>query len=118
MKRDWDVIREVLSEVENLSAKQISELHYDASKDQSSKSEHAIFLWKAGFIEGIDASGMNRPYLIAQGLTWDGHELLDTIRSKPVWEKIKATAFDKGVELTFDSVKMLGSMALKAILNT
>ncbi|MBB2777021.1 UNVERIFIED_ORG: hypothetical protein HNP28_002344 [Comamonas terrigena] len=118
MKRDWDVIQEVLSEVENLNAKQINGLHYDASQDESSKSEHAILLWKAGFIEGIDASGMNRPYLLAQGLTWDGHELLDTIKSKPVWEKIKKTAVDRGVELTFDSVRMLGSLALKAILNT
>lgn len=117
MKRDWDVIREVLSEVETLSAKDSNGLSYNVSTDTTSKSEHAILLWKAGFIEGIDTSGMHRPRLLAQDLTWSGHELLDTIRSQPVWEKIKSTALDKGIDLTFDSVKMLGSIALKAILN-
>lgn len=117
MKRDWDVIREVLSEVEALRSKHSEELHFDVTSDETSKSEHAMLLWKAGFIEGIDASCMEGPSLLAQGLTWHGHELLDTIRSRPVWEKIKSTALDKGIELTFDSVKMLGSMALKAILS-
>ena len=44
------------------------------------------------------------------------HELLDTIRSKPVWDKIKSTALDKGLELTFDVVKVLGAKAISLII--
>jgi Hypothetical protein (DUF2513). len=49
-------------------------------------------------------------------LTWQGHELLDTIRSKAVWERIKTTAKEKSIELTFDSVKALGKLALEWVL--
>ena len=118
MKRDWDVIREVLSEVENLDAKNFENIVYEVSEDETNKSEHAVLLWKSGFIQGIDASSMDGACFMAQGLTWSGHELLDTIRSKPVWEKIKSTAFEKGIELTFDSVKAIGSLALKSIIGS
>jgi hypothetical protein len=49
-------------------------------------------------------------------LTWRGHELLDTIRSKPVWEKIKSTVQEKGIELTFDTVIALGKVAVAWII--
>ena len=58
---------------------------------------------------------MDGPALISPDLTWAGHDLLDTLRSKPVWERIKMTAKDKGIELTFEAVKMLGSVALKSV---
>lgn len=119
MKRNWDVIREVLITVEGLDAKSSQEHHYDVSEDDDrGEVEHAVLLWKAGFLEGIDGSAMDGSYLIATGLTWQGHELLETMRSKPVWESIKSTAREKGVELTFDAVKTLGAMALKAVLGS
>lgn len=49
-------------------------------------------------------------------LTWQGHKLLDTIISQPVWEKIKSTALEKGLELTFDVVKVLGAKVVALIL--
>lgn len=117
MKRNWDVIREVLLAVEALDPKEFEDLHYNvAADDEQRTAEHAVLLWKAGFVEGIDASCMDGPYVIASGLTWQGHDLLQTIQSKPVWEKIKTTAQEKGVELTFEVVKRLGSMALDTIL--
>ncbi len=54
--------------------------------------------------------------MINPNLTWEGHDLLDTIRSKPIWEKIKSLAQAKGIELTFDAVKALGVFAYKQIL--
>jgi hypothetical protein len=44
--------------------------------------------------------------------TWAGHDLLHTLRSKTVWQRIKTTAKDKGIELTFDAVKSLGKVAV------
>ena len=118
MKRDWDVIRMVLSEVEELSAKNFESITYEVSEDETSKSEHAFLLWQAGFIQGIDASTMDGACVLAQGLTWSGHEILDTIRSQPLWEKIKSTAFEKGIELTFESVRAIGSVALRSVLGS
>jgi len=114
MKRDWDVIREVLLAVEENSSR---ELHYDVAEDNERKTaEHAFLLWKSGFLDGIDGSSMDGEYVIVTGLTWAGHDLLQTIQSKPVWERIKSTAQEKSIDLTFDAVKKLGSMALDAIL--
>ena len=117
MKRDWDVIRDVLLAVEALDPKNFQRIEYSIPKDDDRKTaEHAVLLWKAGFIQGIDAQTMKGACVFATGLTWAGHDLLQTIQSKPVWEKVKATAQDKGIELTFEAVKKLGSMALDAVL--
>lgn len=117
MKRDWDVIRDVLMAVEALDAKKFEEIHFNVADDDENKTaEHGVLLWKSGFIEGIDASGMSGDYVLAHGLTWAGHDLLQTVQSKPVWERVKATAKAKGIELTFEAVKKLGSMALDAAL--
>lgn len=45
-------------------------------------------------------------------LTWRGHDLLNSLRSKAVWERIKTTAKEKSLDLTFDTVKALGKLAL------
>lgn len=117
MKRNWDVIREVLITVEGLDTRSSEEYHYDVSEDDANRvAEHAVLLWKAGYLEGADASSVDGPYLIATGLTWGGHELLETMRSKPVWENIKTIAQQQGVELTFEAVKTIASMAWKATL--
>jgi Hypothetical protein (DUF2513) len=120
MKRDWDVVREVLLEVESLGAEERHRVSYgvgDGHPDADlSKSEHAILLWKAGFIEAISADSLAGSAILSPELTWQGHELLDTLRSKPVWERIKVTANEKGLELTFDVVKSLGKLALEYVL--
>lgn len=119
MKRDWDVIREVLIEVENLSEFERGSawygLNHDGIEIDDRKHTHALLLWEAGYLKGVDGSGLSGPLLVAPDLTWQGHDLLDTLRSKPVWERIKTTAAEKGIELTFEAVKMLGTIALKAV---
>lgn len=117
MKRDWNVIREVLIEVEALSKAAGEDRYYEAviHGDEAAKSEMALLLWEAGFINGIDASSADADAVIATGLSWDGHDLLATLRSSDLWERIKQTAKAKGLELTFDAVKALGQVVLAAI---
>jgi len=115
MKRDWDVIREVLLEVEALSDDEKDGFVYKQG-DGDIKTEHAILLWRAGYIGAIDGADLDGIGLVSPELTWAGHDLLDTLRSKPVWERIKSTAKEKGIELTFDAVKALGQMALDYVL--
>ncbi|MDC4272652.1 DUF2513 domain-containing protein, partial [Acinetobacter baumannii] len=54
--------------------------------------------------------------VVVNDLTWQGHELLDTVRSKPVWDKIKSTALDKGLELTFDTVRAIGAKVIELMI--
>lgn len=116
MKRDWDVIREVLIEVEELGAADRASATYglggEHNDQDANKAEHALLLWRANFISGIDAGTLAGPAVLAPELTWQGHDLLETMRSTAIWERIKTTAKDKGIELTFDAVKALGKVAL------
>lgn len=115
MKRDWDVIREILIEVEVLGNDERDHLTYalydNPTEADQLKSEHAILLWKAGYLEAIDVGTLMGPAIMSPSLTWQGHDLLDTLRSKAVWERIKLTAKEMGIELTFDAVKALGKVA-------
>jgi Hypothetical protein (DUF2513) len=122
MKRDWDLIREVLIEVEALSdnARVLFQYGSDANADDAAKlrASHAALLLDAGYLTGKKIQYHERtwPLIAMPNLSWEGHDLLETLRSKPVWEKIKSTATEKGIELTFDAVKALGKVALAAII--
>lgn len=119
MKRNWDIIRDVLIETEALNSAQFETIQYGppSESEEPEKDAHGVLLWKAGFIEGADASCMDGDAALAQGLTWNGHDLLETIRSKAVWERIKTTAHEKGIELTFDAVKALAKATLASIIS-
>ena len=116
MKRNWDVIREVLIEVESLGFNERSSFDYSLSyretEENTSKAEHALLLWKAGLITAVDAGSMDGPAILAPELTWQGHELLEVMRSKPVWDRIKSVAADKGLELSFEAIFALGKAAV------
>ena len=122
MKRDWDVIREVLIEIEEMPDKDRFNKSYtlggQKTPEEMSKAEHALLLWQGEYVTGTYGNTAYGAGIIMPGLSWAGHDLLDTLRSKPVWEKIKTTAKDKGIELTFEAVKSLGSLALKSIIGS
>ena len=133
MKRDWDLIRKTLTDVEegNYVLADIpsepkwenqSESEYEAAYIEYRDIEEKIFghlelLIESGYIDGIIISrgldGHISYALPRPRLTMPGHDLLDTMRSATLWESIKQTAKTKGLELTFDSVKALGLAAIK-----
>ena len=81
---------------------------------------HLELLTNNGYIEGAEVvrsvSGFAGYSAGSPRLSMAGHDLLDTMRSATVWENIKATANKKGIELTFDAIKVLGIAALKHVL--
>jgi hypothetical protein len=117
VKRDWDVIRDVLIEVESLDFASRGQLSFDEAEGPDDvRIAMGILLWKGQFIEGIEASSMAGTCVMTPDLTWAGHDLLDTLRSKPVWDRVKATAKEKGLELTFETVKALAKIALDYVI--
>jgi hypothetical protein len=119
MKRDWDLIREVLIEVEALDTHTRGQKQYGVRREHpeatDAKAEQAFLLHQAGFINAKDLGSKDGQLIVPLALTWQGHELLDTMRSKPVWERIKKMSKEKGLELTFDAVRLLAKMALDAV---
>lgn len=138
MKRDWDLLRKQLIDIEeehdvlaDIPAKpkwtDQSEQEFAHQDAQYCAAEsrilgHLELLIDNGYVDGLKVTrGLNGHFMVSRfspRLTMAGHDLLDTMRSQRVWEKIKATAQTKGIELTFDSVKMLAGWALKQIIGT
>ncbi len=121
MKRDWDVIRDILIEVEGLSPDERNRFSYGLGKAYATHtptiSEHALLLYKAGYLSGIPINTLGCSAIHSPELTWEGHDLLDTIRSRPVWERIKTISVEKGIELSLDAVKELGKSALAWVIS-
>lgn len=133
MKRDWDLIRKQLTDVEeenDLFADIPPEPKwrdqdwetYEKQLEEHRAIERRIcghweLLVNDGYIDGLtivrSLDGQFGYGLHSPRLTMAGHDLLDTMRSSTIWEKIKSTAKTKGIELTFDAIKAIGAFALK-----
>ena len=107
MKRDMDLIRTILLEIEE---------HQDPGSAVTLKAPgysplqiayHVKLLTQAGLIEALDASHMQSLAWIPTSLTWSGHEFLDTARNDTVWQKVKAELKDKGMSLPFELIQQL-----------
>lgn len=139
MKRDWDLLRKMLVDIEeerDLFAYLPGEPQLDDFESVDAYSceyeswcqtqehffGHLELLLESDFVDGIQIIRGSDGY-ISYGtspkvrLTMAGHDLLDTIRSATLWENIKTTAKKKGVELSFDAIKVLGATALKHLLS-
>lgn len=134
MKRDWDLIRKLLTDIEEgrdvlaeiptepRLADQTSE-EYEQQLQEFNTAEgriagHLELLIDCNFVEGLHVSRTSGGFSFSVAyprLTMAGHDLLDTMRSSTVWESIKSLAKKKGVELTFDAIKLLGSAVLKQL---
>lgn len=116
MKRDWELVRLILTTLEEQAPK---DDHLHAEKlpgyERSEVFYHFQILSEARLIEMRGSSPM---IAVALRLTWDGHEFLDKIRNEETWNKIKTTARAKGVELSIDVIKQLGKAIIDSVLGS
>jgi len=119
MKRNWDTIRELLAKVEEctLPTDMVRLSHFPQER-AAEISYHMTLLIEVGLVKGqvSQTIGPEVKDFIAQRLTWQGHEFLDSIRSDTVWAKTKKVFLDRGVEMTFDLVKTIAKEAATSIL--
>lgn len=52
----------------------------------------------------------------AERLTWTEHEFLDAIRNGTVWNKTKDTFAAKGLDMTFDLIKIVAGRVATSLL--
>jgi Hypothetical protein (DUF2513) len=112
VKRDMDLARELLLQIT------ARELESDAWGEK--EIYHIKMLFDVGYIQGVTFFQPLKGDLIAKPtkaeLTWAGHEFLETIRRKSVWEKIKKVLKDKGLDVTVETIKLVAPNVLAAIL--
>jgi hypothetical protein len=115
MQRNWDVIRKILIKLEEKS-----DLNSSISVDEvdgydtHSVGFHMQLLNEAGLIEAVK-NGISGGWK-ANSIRWAGYELLDKIRQDTVWNKVKATAREKSIDLSFDAIGIIANKILSSTL--
>lgn len=97
MRRDWELVREILIAV--ASGGCVSLIESSLPSKRKEQLEHVRLLLDAGYIFKSRSGGLL--------LTWNGHELLDAIREDGVWDKLKELVQAAGVGMTTDIVVTL-----------
>ena len=121
MKRNWDTIREILLKFEELDPEkgtvQLSDFPADRAYEYS---YHVELLIEAGLIYGQTSKALGRDPqdFLAQRLTWEGHEFLDSIRNDTVWKKTKNSFVKGGLSMTLDLVKSVATDITAALLKS
>ena len=117
MQRDWELIRKILTEAEKKQPGQMLMHSEIDGYDPLVVSAHIAMLDDSGYLKARMVRGtaivLNATVL---AITHKGYDLLDTMRSTSLWDRIKHMAKDKGIELTFEVVKTLGAVALEQTL--
>lgn len=120
MKRDVDLIRAMLLEVESWppGARVPSTRIVIEPYTEEQIRYHAELLHDAGFIGGVvavhRASG-ERPAIVGR-LTWRGHEFVDATRSDVVWAAVKERAKPVGGSTNMELLEELFSSVSRSMM--
>lgn len=116
MKRDWDLVRAILLQVEQLPTATSQVRAPDVSGwDEELVGWHLALLVDAGIVEGNVSRSLGRaPTTAVRGLTWAGCELLDSIRRPAVWNAVRVAAREGAVELTLEVIRTLAGRVAAA----
>lgn len=118
MKRDLDLIRTLLLRLEDTEVPAghstplgPNELQIDGYSGEKI-AYHIQLLKSAGFVRELRSKPL-RYGLNYSGLSWDGHEFLDSVRDDAIWRNTR-TAVNAVGGFTFDLVKDMAKAFLKA----
>lgn len=90
MKRDMDLVREILLAVERSDADPIDSIQIVIPNYTLTQvSYHVHIMEEAGLVEALDLSSDDGYDFEPKRLTWHGHEYLDTIRDPAIWRETK-----------------------------
>jgi len=122
MQRDMELIRKILFTIEEryvdtwLHSTEIAIDGYD----MKTIAYHCAILHEAGLLseykgnycdDGLGFFGVGR-------LTWEGHELLDKIKSDTVWNKTKNMIKSKGVPFVLESVSRISTAITTSLIQS
>lgn len=116
MKRDMDLVRKILLEIEE---RYVSTALYDLQiegYDMQTIAYHCKIMHEAGLISdcSIGYAGNDIYAFGVSGLTWNGNDYLDKIRDDSVWRKTKDIITEKGLPLVFDTIKTISTAFITA----
>ena len=118
MKRNMELIREILLHVEEIPTPDNFDLIEIPSHKQEEISYHVKLLGDAGFLDVYDLRtlGPNGFKYAPRALTNAGHDLLDSMRDRSIWEKAKDELKTVGGSASLEVVQSLLSRIIVSTL--
>lgn len=102
MRRDFDLIRLLLQQIEGVE--NVDDL---SNYSKAQQLYHSCLLIEAGLVHGtivVDQNGDPASARISR-LTWDGHEFLDLTRDNTVWAQAKGLLKESARAATMEILK-------------
>jgi repressor of nif and glnA expression len=120
MKRDWEVIRAILIGMEDLGDTNSSLSPGDVGGfDSDTVAYHMRILSEAGLIQAEVIDYVDGEiHCRATRLTWEGHQFLDNMRDQQTWNRVKRTIREKGLEISFEAIKIAGTAVVQRMLGS
>lgn len=117
MKRDMDLIRKILFAIEEKEPFEQSAIEVEGYSMQEI-AYHCEMLFNAGYIKyyhGVTCDNFDGVLRFqVQDLTWEGQDLLETIRQDTIWNKTKQTIKEKGLSMIVDTIKTISTALVTA----
>ncbi|MHB9075683.1 MAG: DUF2513 domain-containing protein [Desulfobaccales bacterium] len=109
MKRDMDLIRQILLAIEAYPESDAYDLKLSfPAYSEDEVSYHLKLLLEAGMIDAKCLQAYEEPDEWAiRGLTWTGHEFLEASRDDSRWNKAKKIILEKTGSLSFEMLKLI-----------
>jgi len=115
MIRDWELIRAILVAAEaKAPTEQLRACDIEGNSELVVA--HIELLHDAGYLKATFMQTTLWKSAHVVKVTYAGYDLLDTMRSDTAWSSIKKVAKARGLELTFEVVKQVGSFVTEKIL--
>lgn len=91
MKRDMNIIRQILLKLEESETGYAPDPIEIDGYSQTQIGYHTLLLIEAGLVDGeeVTGDGDEGPVGAASRLTWDGHEFLDAAREPRRWQEAR-----------------------------
>jgi hypothetical protein len=115
MKRDWDLVRQILLALEKTESGRLMPGDVPGW-DTRMVSYHFKIMNEAGLICAKCVAGDGLEDCVGLSQTWEGRELLDSIRAHSVWNQVKGLVRRKGLDLTYYVVKEAAKSILESLL--
>ena len=117
MKRDWNLIREILLHIEK-NGKEIGMVHSISGLTGYPKDEiqyHLHILLERGLIEGRTVKSWFTSEVTGPRLTWRGHDFLDLIQNQGIWDHTQKRLEVMSGRASFGIIQMVALNAVKKL---
>lgn len=121
MKRDMDLIRNLLIKVEEVYEPGAGSINFSKIRidgyDDKVIAEHLLLMKEAGLIRNINAKQYvtGSTMLSIGNLTNEGYDTLEKFRNDTVWNKTKEIARNKGLPMLIDIFSQVASTVIAGI---